>query len=80
MSLARWLSPCAFGHGDLVRSRDAEGALILSCLRCHAKVSAVLAGGIEHAQPLAQVVAGAPTIKATRVTRSNVAPWKVSQK
>ena len=67
--IARLFGPCAFGHGDVVRSRDAQGALILSCLRCHAKVSDVLAGGIEHAQPLVQHVAGEPKTVVKRPDR-----------
>lgn len=80
MTLSRLFGPCALGHGDLVRSRDAHGALILSCLRCHAPIAPVLAGGIEHAAPLPQHVAGQPTGRAQRVTKANLTPmtrrWK----
>jgi hypothetical protein len=33
-TVSRLLSPCAFGHGDMLRTRDDDGFLALQCADC----------------------------------------------
>lgn len=74
---SRWLSPCLFGHGQPVYSRT-NGVLSWQCERCQQSLGPVLAGDVIRT-PLPQEVAGQPAIKARRVVRQNVAPWKVTR-
>ena len=34
MKFLQLLSPCVFGHGDTLKTRDAEGYLALECADC----------------------------------------------
>ena len=58
--VSRLLSPCAFGHGDMLRTRDEEGFLALQCADCgHTKRvldKPAIKGPKLHASP----VKGAP--------------------
>jgi hypothetical protein len=70
------MSPCAFGHGDTLRTRDEEGHLALQCADC-GQVTRVLAtptikGPMLHATP----VHGAPmtTVRVVKQGRSYPRP------
>jgi hypothetical protein len=76
--ISRWFSACLFGHGHRITMRR-EGVLHFACERCHQSIGPVLASEMI-ADPLPQSVAGAPKIKAQRVTRANVAVWKRSER
>lgn len=65
--IARLLSPCLFGHGHTIRTRDGEGHLALQCMEC-GQVTRVLdqpaiKGPLLHAEP----VKGAPQLAARRM-------------
>ena len=60
MTLARLFSPCILGHGDTHHDRNAAGAMIRRCDRCHADLGPILAGEMITT-PLIQSVAGVPT-------------------
>ena len=71
---------CPWRHSrDWHRGRDASGQSVKLCDRCLQPIEPLLTGEML-AEPLPQVVAGEPTGKARRVTRANVAPWKVSNR
>ena len=68
-TMSRLLSPCAFGHGDTLRTRDEDGFLALQCADC-GQVKRVLdkpaiKGPKLHAEP----VKGAPLTSVRRVAR-----------
>lgn len=74
--ISRLFSPCLFAHGQPIYSR-VDGVLGWQCERCHQPLGPVLAGEMITT-PLTQSVPGQPDLKARRVTRANVSPWKVS--
>ncbi len=68
-----------WGHGtSWHRGRDANGQLVKLCDRCLQPLGPILVGEMITT-PLPQVVPGVPALTAKRVTRHNVAPWKVSR-
>ncbi len=71
----RLFSPCLFGHGDQIRTRDASGALVLACTRCD-QTWPVLQGKMITTGPLKAPapVGGQPQIVARRVVRANISP------
>ena len=64
MTFLKLLSPCIFGHGNLLRTRDEEGFLALQCEDCgqtnRIMVRPAIKGPKLHATP----VKGAPLITA----------------
>jgi len=67
MTLSQLLSPCVFGHGDMLRTRDADGHLALECADCgHVRPvlqEAVIRGPRHRTVP----VAGAPEVKVKKL-------------
>lgn len=63
------LSPCAFGHGHTLRTRDEEGFLALECADCgqlkRVFEKSTIKGPKLHAAP----VKGAPLTRVTRLGR-----------
>ena len=66
MKLLQLLSPCVFGHGDILRTRDEEGNLALQCAECGQTTRVLdqpaIRGPKHHAAP----VKGAPQLKVKR--------------
>ena len=64
MTFLKLLSPCIFGHGNLLRTRDDEGFLALQCEDCgqtnRIMVQPAIKGPKHHAVP----VKGAPLVMA----------------
>jgi hypothetical protein len=69
MTLSQLLSPCVFGHGDLLRTRDAEGHLALECADCGHVRRILQEPAIRGPKHRTHPVAGAPalTVKKLRV-------------
>ena len=63
----RWLSPCMFGHGDMLRTRDAEGQPALECVDCGHVSRIVLQPSIKGPMHCAVPVPGAPVLKVKRL-------------
>jgi hypothetical protein len=67
MTLSQLFSPCIFGHGHRLRTRDEGGYLALQCSVCgHATrvlEQAAITGPKHHAVP----VKGAPQLKVNRL-------------
>ena len=67
MTLSKLISPCLFGHGNLLRTRDEEGFLALQCEDCgetnRIMVGPAIKGPKFHAVP----VKGAPLVTARRI-------------
>lgn len=81
MTRWRWLSH--FGHGaGWHRGRDTDGRLVKLCDTCQKPVGFILGGAVNRKGPAETPadVLGKPSGKARRVTRGNVAPWKVSNR
>ena len=72
--VSQLLSPCALGHGDMLRIRDEEGFLTLQCADCgQAKrvlQKPTIKGPKHHAPP----VKGAPVTSAKRVRQERTYP------
>lgn len=72
--VSRLLSPCAFGHGDQLRTRDNEGFFALQCADCgHVKRvldTPAIKGPKLHAAP----VKGAPLTSVRRARLERVYP------
>ena len=70
--VSRLLSPCAFGHGDLLRTRDEEGVFALQCADCgHVKRvldTPAIKGPKLHAAP----VKGAPLTSVRRAKQEGM--------
>jgi hypothetical protein len=64
MTLLKLFSPCLFGHGNMLRTRDEEGFLSLQCEDCgrtnRVMVRPAIKGPRFHAVP----VKGAPLVTA----------------
>ena len=66
MTISRLFSPCVFGHGHTIRTRDEDGHLALQCEDCGDTIRIFeqpVIKGPKHSQAL---VEGAPMIKAQR--------------
>ena len=57
------LSPCVFGHGDMPKTRDAEGLLALECVDCGHVRPVLQQPAIKGPKHRAHPVAGAPVLK-----------------
>lgn len=72
--VSQLLSPCAFGHGDKLRTRDEEGFFALQCADCgHVKRvldTPVIKGPRLHAEP----VKGAPLTSVRRARQERFYP------
>jgi hypothetical protein len=72
--VSQLLSPCALGHGDLLRIRDEEGFLALQCADCgqvkRVLQKPVIKGPKHHAAP----IKGAPLQSAKRVRQERTYP------
>jgi hypothetical protein len=56
-----------WGHGDMIKTRDAEGQLALECLDCGHVKRVLEQPAIKGPQHYAAPVAGAPVLKAKRL-------------
>jgi hypothetical protein len=67
MKFLQLLSPCLFGHGNMLRTRDEEGYLALQCAECGAITrlfdQPVIKGPKHDVAP----VKGAPLVTVKRV-------------
>ena len=63
MTILQFLSPCMFGHGDLLRTRDEEGHLALECADCGHVTRVLQEPAIKGPKHGAVAVAGAPLLK-----------------
>lgn len=67
MKFLQLLSPCLFGHGNMLRTRDEEGHLSLQCADCGEITrlfeQAVIKGPKHDVEP----VKGAPIVTVKRV-------------
>jgi len=72
--LSQLLSPCAFGHGDQLRTRDEEGFFALQCADCgHVKRvldTPAIKGPKLHAAP----VKGVPLTSVRRARQERMYP------
>ena len=72
--VSQLLSPCAFGHGDKLRTRDEEGFFALQCADCgHVKRvldTPAIKGPMLHAEP----VKGAPLTSVRRARQERLYP------
>ena len=63
MTFSQLLSPCVLGHGDMLRTRDAEGQLALECVDCGHVRRILQEPAIKGPKHGAVPVAGAPVLK-----------------
>lgn len=72
--LSQLMSPCAFGHGHMLKTRDEQGHLALECADCGQTTRVldkpVFKGPKLHASP----VKGAPSTTARRVRQERAYP------
>jgi hypothetical protein len=67
MKLLQLLSPCLFGHGHMLRTRDEEGHLALQCVECGQATRVLAQPAIKGPQHYAVPVKGAPLVTAKRL-------------
>src|SRR5688572_16485440 len=67
MKFLQLLSPCLFGHGDTLRTRDAEGYLALQCADCGQITRLFEQPVIKGPKHDVQPVKGAPIVRVRRV-------------
>ena len=67
MKLFRLFSPCIFGHGHTLRTRDEEGHLSLECEDCGGTTRLFDQPMIKGPKHHPQRVEGVPMIRAKRV-------------
>ena len=65
-TLRRLFSPCLFGHGQMLRTRDEDGYLALQCMDCWHSTRVLEQPTIRGPQQHPAVVKGAPLVKVTR--------------
>lgn len=63
MTLWQLLSPCVLGHGDMLKTRDAEGRLALECVDCGHVRRVLQQPAIKGPKHCAVPVPGAPVLK-----------------
>src|SRR5918994_366447 len=63
LTLRQLFSPCVFGHGDTLRTRDAEGQLALECVDCGHVRRILEQPAIKGPKHCAVPVPGAPVLK-----------------
>lgn len=72
------LSSCAFGHGDMLRTRDEEGYMALQCADCGLVTRVLDKPVIKGPKFRVEPVSGAPQIAARRVAKeAQVCPQSV---
>ena len=64
--LQQLLSPCLFGHGHLLRTRDEEGHLALQCGDCGRMTRVLVQPAIKGPKHYAVPVKGTPLLAAKR--------------
>jgi len=75
MKLSQLLSPCIFGHGHTLRTRDEDGHLMLQCEDCGKTTRLFEEPVIKGPKQYQARVAGTPMISARRVpTRERIYP------
>jgi hypothetical protein len=67
MKLSRLLSPCIFGHGHMLRTRDEKGYLALQCADCGQATRVLEKPAIKGPKHYAAPVKGAPLVTVKRV-------------
>jgi hypothetical protein len=67
MKLLRLLSPCLFGHGHMLKTRDEDGHLALQCVECGQATRVLVQPAIKGPKHHAAPVKGAPPLRATRI-------------
>jgi hypothetical protein len=63
MTLSQLLSPCVLGHGDMLKTRDADGHLALECADCGHVTRVLQQPAIKGPKHAPVPVAGAPVLK-----------------
>jgi hypothetical protein len=63
MTFRQLLSPCVLGHGDMLKTRDAEGQLALECVDCGEVKRILQHTPIKGPKHGAVPVPGAPVLK-----------------
>jgi hypothetical protein len=66
-TLRQLLSPCVLGHGEMLKTRDAEGQLALECVDCGHVKRILQQPAIKGPKHYALPVAGAPVLKVKRL-------------
>ena len=67
MKFLKLLSPCLFGHGNKLRTRDEEGHLALQCADCGEITRLFEQPVIKGPKHDVEPVPGAPIVKVKRV-------------
>ena len=67
MKLLQLLSPCMFGHGHMLRTRDEEGYLALQCADCGQETRVLEQPAIKGPKHYAVPVKGTPLVTVKRV-------------
>jgi hypothetical protein len=68
-SWLRLFSPCVFGHGDMLRTRDEEGQFALECVSCGHVKRILDQAPVQGPKHRAVPVKGAPVLKVTHLHR-----------
>ncbi len=63
----RLFSPCVFGHGDWLRTRDEDGFLTLQCADCGREQRILVQPAIKGPRLYAAPVKGTPQLRARRL-------------
>ena len=63
LTLWQLLSPCVFGHGDMLKTRNAEGQLALECVDCGHVRPILQQPAIKGPRHRALPVPGAPVLR-----------------
>jgi hypothetical protein len=66
MTFLQLFSPCLFGHGDMLRTRDDQGHLALQCMDCGHTTRVLEQPPIRGPKHGAVPVKGAPLVSAKR--------------
>jgi len=64
MTISRLFSPCVFGHGHTIRTRDEDGHLALECETCGVTIRLFEQPVIKGPKHSPALVEGTPMIKA----------------
>jgi hypothetical protein len=72
--VSQLLSPCAFGHGNMLRTRDDEGFLTLQCADCGRAKRVLDTPAIKGPKLHATPVKGAPMTSARRARQERAYP------
>ena len=69
VTLSQLLSPCVLGHGDMLKTRDAQGQLALECVDCGHMRLVLQQPAIKGPKHYAAPVPGAPVVKVKQQLR-----------